>query len=191
MMGPWSTSYLSPAYSPEEKAIFSWVGVIMYITEKEEEAIRAKFREYAKEHAALTFKYDGFFHWGKVDLSFHEGPAARAVLREQLPGLPCRVLAMLHMLRWFASAQIRNVAVLAGNIATASPISDMNPVLMALGASVLLASAAAEPREVLLTDFFKSYRVVDMQPEEVICSIKVPAPESEFEFVRSFKQARV
>lgn len=101
-----------------------------------------------------------------------------------------RMEAMLHMLRWFASAQIRNVAVLAGNIATASPISDMNPVLMALGASVLLASAGAEPREVLLTDFFKSYRVVDMQPEEVICSIKVPPPEGDFEFVRSFKQAR-
>mmetsp|Transcript_57580 Transcript_57580/g.134925 ORF Transcript_57580/g.134925 Transcript_57580/m.134925 type:complete len:1389 (-) Transcript_57580:19-4185(-) len=101
-----------------------------------------------------------------------------------------RLEAMLHMLRWFASAQIRNVAVLAGNVATASPISDMNPVLMALGASLLLASAGAEPREVLMTDFFKSYRVVDMQPEEVICSIKVPPPAGDFEFVRSFKQAR-
>jgi len=104
--------------------------------------------------------------------------------------LPQRFQAMLHMLRWFASAQIRNVAVLAGNIATASPISDMNPVLMAIGASLVLASANQKPREVLVKDFFKSYRVVDMQPGEVICAIKVPPPESEFEFVRSFKQAR-
>jgi len=79
-----STSFLSPAYAAEEKAIFSWVGVIMYITEKEEEAIRAKFREYAKEHVDLTFKYDGFFHWGKVDLKFHESPAGKAALRAQL-----------------------------------------------------------------------------------------------------------
>ncbi|CAJ1422986.1 unnamed protein product [Effrenium voratum] len=39
------------------------------------------------------------------------------------------------------------VAVLAGNIATASPISDMNPVLMAIGASLVLASANQKPRE--------------------------------------------
>jgi xanthine dehydrogenase/oxidase len=43
-------------------------------------------------------------------------------------------------LRWFASNQIRNVASLAGNLATASPISDMNPVLVALGATATLAA---------------------------------------------------
>eukprot|EP00434_Breviolum_minutum_P009571 symbB.v1.2.008429.t1/scaffold522.1/size192531/2 len=97
---------------------------------------------------------------------------------------------MLDMLRWFASAQIRNVAVLAGNIATASPISDMNPVLIALNATLILASAGQAPREVRMKDFFKSYRVVDMQPTEVICAIKVPDAE-EFEFVRSFKQHQI
>lgn len=100
-----------------------------------------------------------------------------------------RYQAMLDMLRWFASAQIRNVAVLAGNIATASPISDMNPVLMALDASLILASAGQAPREVPMKEFFKSYRVVDMQAAEVICAIKVPSA-GDFEFVRSFKQAR-
>eukprot|EP00442_Polarella_glacialis_P052829 CAMPEP_0115055184 /NCGR_PEP_ID=MMETSP0227-20121206/4513_1 /TAXON_ID=89957 /ORGANISM="Polarella glacialis, Strain CCMP 1383" /LENGTH=612 /DNA_ID=CAMNT_0002439751 /DNA_START=45 /DNA_END=1879 /DNA_ORIENTATION=+ len=99
--------------------------------------------------------------------------------------------AMLDMIRWFASTQIRNVAVLAGNIATASPISDMNPVLLALGASVLLASAGAPPREVPVRDFFKSYRVVDMLPSEVIAAVKVPSPPpGAFEFVKSFKQAK-
>ncbi|CAE8703078.1 unnamed protein product [Polarella glacialis] len=98
---------------------------------------------------------------------------------------------MLDMIRWFASTQIRNVAVLAGNIATASPISDMNPVLLALGASVLLASAGAPPREVPVRDFFKSYRVVDMLPSEVIAAVKVPSPPpGAFEFVKSFKQAK-
>jgi len=103
--------------------------------------------------------------------------------------MKARYQAILDMLRWFASAQIRNVAVLAGNIATASPISDMNPVLIALNATLILASAGQAPREVRMKDFFKSYRVVDMQPTEVICAIKVPDAE-EFEFVRSFKQAR-
>ncbi|CAK0836203.1 unnamed protein product [Prorocentrum cordatum] len=98
--------------------------------------------------------------------------------------------AMLDMLRWFASGQIRNVAALAGNLATASPISDMNPVLMALGATVTVAGCGCPPREVLVREFFKRYRTVDMSPSEVICRVRVPPPTGEFEFARSFKQAR-
>lgn len=49
--------------------------------------------------------------------------------------------AALYQLRWFAGAQIRNCASLGGNIATASPISDLNPVWVAAGASVTLQSA--------------------------------------------------
>jgi len=97
--------------------------------------------------------------------------------------------AILDMLHWFASTQIRNVAALAGNIATASPISDLNPVLMALGASLTLGAAGAAPREVLVREFFKKYRTVDMKPEEMICSVHVPAT-SKFEFVKSFKQCK-
>lgn len=39
--------------------------------------------------------------------------------------------AMLEQLAWFAGTQIRNAACLGGNICTASPISDLNPVLIA------------------------------------------------------------
>jgi len=38
---------------------------------------------------------------------------------------------MLAQLRWFAGTPIRNVAAIGGNVANASPISDLNPVLMA------------------------------------------------------------
>ncbi|ODN01214.1 Xanthine dehydrogenase [Orchesella cincta] len=48
--------------------------------------------------------------------------------------------ALLEMLHWFAGQQIRNVATIAGNIITASPISDLIPVLMASGAVVNLRS---------------------------------------------------
>lgn len=49
-------------------------------------------------------------------------------------------LPIHDMLRWFASTQIRNVACLGGNLVTASPISDMNPMLAAMGAALVLAS---------------------------------------------------
>ena len=41
------------------------------------------------------------------------------------------VQAIIQQLRWFAGPQIRSVASLGGNIATASPISDLNPILAA------------------------------------------------------------
>ncbi|KAG8147698.1 hypothetical protein E2320_022476 [Naja naja] len=51
--------------------------------------------------------------------------------------------AVLEQLRWFAGPQIRNVAAIGGNIMTASPISDLNPVLMASGSKLTLVSNAS------------------------------------------------
>lgn len=45
----------------------------------------------------------------------------------------CKSLqALLDNIKWFAGMQVRNVSALAGNIVTASPISDLNPVWIAL-----------------------------------------------------------
>ena len=35
-------------------------------------------------------------------------------------------------MKYFAGRQIRNVSAIAGNICTASPISDLNPILVAI-----------------------------------------------------------
>ncbi len=48
--------------------------------------------------------------------------------------------AIVEMLRWFAGKQIRNAAALGGNIITGSPISDMNPILMAANCELQLVS---------------------------------------------------
>jgi|EP00505_MAST-04D_sp_SCG-Rhode-Island_P001000 xanthine dehydrogenase/oxidase len=98
-------------------------------------------------------------------------------------------LAAEEMIRWFASNQIRNVASLAGNICTASPISDMNPVLIALGASVCLASVAGGNRIVPLRKFFLGYRKVDIKPDEVLVEIIIPRTSAS-EYVCAYKQAR-
>lgn len=46
--------------------------------------------------------------------------------------------AILDQLVWFAGTQIRNAACIGGNICTASPISDLNPVLIAAVSTVLV-----------------------------------------------------
>jgi len=102
-----------------------------------------------------------------------------------------------NMLRWFASSQIRNVACLGGNLVTASPISDMNPMLAALGARLVLTSvggdggaAVISRREVLVSDFFFRYRTVDLKPYELVEAIEIPLLQPSMEFVAPFKQAR-
>jgi L-galactono-1,4-lactone dehydrogenase len=79
-----STSPMSPAFSKNERDIFSWVGVIMYIDEARAAETKAKFRDYAEHHADLTFKHGGAFHWAKIDLDFHSGPERLADLRANL-----------------------------------------------------------------------------------------------------------
>jgi len=97
--------------------------------------------------------------------------------------------AMNTMMKWFASTQIRNMATLSGNIVTASPISDMNPVLLALDAVLHLRSVNNKVRKVELKDFFLAYRKVNMHDDEIIDTIEVP-PTSKYEFVECYKQAR-
>ena len=81
--------------------------------------------------------------------------------------------ALDDMLHWFAARQIRNRATLGGNLATASPIGDLPPVLMALDAELRLESAAGT-RWVGVSSFFKAYRKTELKPGEVIRSVRIP-----------------
>ncbi len=80
----------------------------------------------------------------------------------------------LKELLWrFASAPIRNQASLGGNIANASPIGDMPPVLLALNANILLDNGKAR-RVIPAKDFFIDYKTTQMQKDEWIESIHLP-----------------
>jgi xanthine dehydrogenase small subunit len=86
-----------------------------------------------------------------------------------------RVPLLSDLFPVFASRLIRNGATLGGNLGTASPIGDAPPVLLALDASLVLASAEGE-REVLLADYFTDYRQSVRRPDELIKTIRVPLP---------------
>ncbi len=86
-----------------------------------------------------------------------------------------RVPLLADLFPQFASRLIRNGATLGGNLGTASPIGDAPPVLLALDASLVLASATGE-REVLLADYFTGYRQSARRPGELIKTIRIPLP---------------
>jgi xanthine dehydrogenase small subunit len=95
-------------------------------------------------------------------------------------------LAGLHpdfgeLLRRLGSWQIRASGTLAGNIANASPIGDSMPVLLALGAALVLQRGAAI-RTVELAGFYTGYRKTVLAPGEFIRAVRVPrlVPGSRF-----------
>jgi xanthine dehydrogenase small subunit len=85
-------------------------------------------------------------------------------------------LPVLHrMLRYFGSRPIKQRATLGGNLANASPIGDLAPVLLALDALLLLASASGE-RRVPIASFFTGYRQTALRPGELIAAVEIPRP---------------
>ena len=81
--------------------------------------------------------------------------------------------ALLKMIWVFGARPIRNRATLGGNLVNASPIGDMAPVLLALGAAVVLRSVGGE-RVVPLDEFFVGYRKTAMRADEALCAVRVP-----------------
>ena len=77
------------------------------------------------------------------------------------------------ILKRYGSPQIRNVATIAGNIATASPIGDCLPLLLSLNAQIVLQDIK-KTKILFLDNFFISYRKTKLKKGQFIRSIRVP-----------------
>jgi xanthine dehydrogenase small subunit len=71
--------------------------------------------------------------------------------------------------------QVRNAGTIGGNIANGSPIGETPPLLIALGASIVLRRGSAR-REIALEDFFVAYGKQDRAPGEFVETIVIPRP---------------
>ncbi|QHE77392.1 xanthine dehydrogenase small subunit [Hydrogenophaga sp. PBL-H3] len=107
-------------------------------------------------------------------VSLHQAYAALVTERPQLKTFAQR----------FAGLPVRNSGTLGGNVANGSPIGDSMPLLIALGASVVLMRwdlrrKAVVHRELRLEDLYTGYRTHVMKADELLCWIKVPRPRAD------------
>lgn len=135
-----------------------------------------------------AFKENHLEIGGNVVLTDLESIALEAVKHYgPVKGQP---FAAIHkQLKYFAGRQIRNVGTPAGNLATASPISDLNPVFVASNA-VLIAKSADEETPIAMSEFFLGYRTTALPPDAIISSIRIPVANEKGEFFRAYKQAK-
>lgn len=101
---------------------------------------------------------------------------SRNICKEKFP-------ALSKIFDTFGSKQIRNIATIGGNIASASPIGDSLPVLMALQAVVILSDGSAK-HEIPLTDFIVAYRKTKIEHNEIIYAFRIPFSNA---IVKSYK----
>jgi xanthine dehydrogenase small subunit len=89
-------------------------------------------------------------------------------------------LARLHadlgeLVRRIGGVQVRNAGTIGGNIANGSPIGDMPPAFIALGAALTLRRGTGR-RTIALEDFFLGYGKQDLAPGEFVESVRIPRP---------------
>ena len=115
-------------------------------------------------------------------VSIHEAFAALAQRR------PC----ITAFAQRFAGRAVRQSGTLGGNVANGSPIGDSMPLLIALGAQVVLMAwrhGRKVHRHVALEDYYVAYRQTVLAADEVLCWIVVPHPLAE-ESLHCFKVSK-
>ena len=136
----------------------------------------------------FSFKDDHLQIGGNVILTDLESIALKAI--EHYGPVRGQVFAAIHkQLKYFAGRQIRNVGTPAGNLATASPISDLNPVFVASNA-ILVAKSLDNETEIPMSQFFKGYRLTALPPDAIIASIRIPVTSEKGEYFQAYKQSK-
>jgi carbon-monoxide dehydrogenase medium subunit len=116
---------------------------------------------------------------GLAEVTPHDGGlriGARATLRdlETSPPIAERLPSLRDTIARVATVRIRNHATIGGNLAQGDPLMDVPAVLMALDATVRLASAQGD-RAVPLASFYVDRHTIAARPDEIITAVDVPA----------------
>jgi CO/xanthine dehydrogenase FAD-binding subunit len=86
--------------------------------------------------------------------------------------------------RTVGSPQIRVRGTVGGNLGSASPAGDAHPVLLAVGATVEVESAARGTRSIPVADFFTGVKKSALEDDELIAAILLPPATGPQQFAK-------
>jgi len=92
---------------------------------------------------------------------------------ERASAVRARLPVVVDTLRILSNVRVRNVATVGGNLAHGDPHMDLPPVLMALGASVVVARPDGE-RTLAVEDLFSGYYETVLARNELIAELVIP-----------------
>jgi xanthine dehydrogenase small subunit len=94
-------------------------------------------------------------------------------------------------IKLISSTPIRNMATMAGNLVNASPIGDMSIFFLALDSELVL-NKNGKTRTVKLRDFYKAYKQIDKEVDEIIEKIIFTPPQNNhFNFEKVSKRTHL
>ena len=99
------------------------------------------------------------------------------------PALAALLPALAQASRTVGSPQIRNTGTVGGNLGTASPAGDTLPVLVALDATVELASASGR-RSMPVSEFVTGPKQTALALGELVTAVRVPVAHGPQEFLK-------
>jgi CO/xanthine dehydrogenase FAD-binding subunit len=118
---------------------------------------------------------------GPDEVVLGAGVTYTALLGDELAGL---LPALAQAARTVGSPQIRNTGTIGGNLGTASPAGDTLPPLVALDATVELASAGGHQRRLPVSAFLVGPKRTALRPGELIVAVRVPVTAGAREFLK-------
>lgn len=118
---------------------------------------------------------------GPDEVVLGAGVSYTALLGDELADL---LPALAQAARTVGSPQIRNTGTVGGNLGTGSPAGDTLPPLVALDATVELASAGGHRRRMPVSEFLVGPKRTALRPGELIVAVRVPVATGAREFLK-------
>lgn len=96
-------------------------------------------------------------------------------------------------LKLVSSDPIRNMATVGGNFVNASPIGDLTIFFLALNTEINIQNSSNSFHTILLKDFYKGYKKLDLKPNEQLVNIAfdIPKPNYKFNFEKVSKRTHL
>jgi carbon-monoxide dehydrogenase medium subunit len=107
------------------------------------------------------------------DGSFRIGAMATLSELEHAPELSKFAPVLRHTLHTLSNVRVRNVATIGGHLAHADPHMDLPPVLIALGADVVVTGRTGE-RRISVQDLYAGYYETVLARDELISEVIIP-----------------